>query len=44
LILHEARLEGLHYTGAAGWGDEAVIFGGGWAGSSSLSFFSNKFS
>src|SRR4051812_40739561 len=35
--------KGRHYSGIGGTGP-AVILGGGWAGSSSLSFFSNRLS
>src|SRR5215813_467706 len=41
LSLLKPTPEGRHYSGAGGAG-AGVIFGGGWAGSSSLSFLSNK--
>ena len=36
--------EGRHYSGVGGTGAPVVILGGGWAGSSSFSFFSNRLS
>ena len=41
LSLLEPTPEGRHYSGVGGTG-AAVILGGGWAGSSSLSFCSNR--
>src|SRR5215831_16432683 len=41
LSLLEPTPEGRHYSGGA---DAAVIFGGGWAGSSIFNFFSNRLS
>src|SRR5262249_8772576 len=41
LSLLKPTPEGRHYSGAGGAGG-GVICGGGWAGSSSLSFLSNK--
>src|SRR6266550_4738859 len=40
----ESTPEGRHYSGIGDAGAPAVIFGDGWAGSSSLSFFSNRLS
>ena len=40
----ESTPEGRHYSGIGDAGTPAVIFGDGWAGSSSLSFFSNRLS
>src|SRR5947209_6772796 len=44
LRLLRSTPEGRHYIGVGGAGALAVILGGGWAGSSSLSFFSNRLS
>ena len=41
LSLLEPTPEGRHYSGVGGTG-ATVILGGGWAGSSSLSFCSNR--
>jgi hypothetical protein len=40
----ELTPEGRHYSGIGDAGAPAVIFGDGWAGSTSLSFFSNRLS
>jgi hypothetical protein len=40
----ESTPEGRHYSGIGDAGAPAVIFGDGWAGNSSLSFFSNRLS
>ena len=38
----EPTPKGRHYSGVGGAGALAVILGGGWTGSSSFSFFSNR--
>jgi len=43
LNLLEPAPKGRHYSGVGG-AVAAVILGGGWAGSSSLNFFSNRLS
>jgi len=43
LNLLEPAPKGRHYSGVGGAG-AGVIFGGGWAGSSSFNFFINKLS